>query len=95
MSIDEFIFQDGTIYHEIMHALGVIHEQERPDRDDHVFIDYDNMMDGAKSQFEKARRGSINYYGVPYDFSSLMHYGFTVSSSLLNITLPPHIPCFC
>ena len=35
----------GTCQHELLHALGTIHEQSRPDRNDHVTIVWDNIKE--------------------------------------------------
>lgn len=34
---------DGTIQHELLHVLGLLHEQARPDRDDFVEVVWENV----------------------------------------------------
>jgi len=36
----------STVQHEIMHALGIYHEQSRTDRDDYVTIELQNVNSG-------------------------------------------------
>jgi len=50
--------QNGCVYmkvvvHEILHVVGVKHEQCRPDRDEHITIDWSNIQDGGPSQYYK------------------------------------------
>jgi len=37
----------STVQHEIMHALGIYHEQSRTDRDDYVTIELQNVDSGC------------------------------------------------
>ena len=60
-----------TILHEIMHAIGFLHEQSREDRDDYVLVKYDNIDGNYQNQFLTY---SIQSLGYPYDKKSLMHY---------------------
>ena len=64
-------YNDRTIVHEFVHALGFHHEQNRPDRDDYVKINFENIIT-AKTNFQK-QKDSLTF-GVPYDGLSIMHY---------------------
>lgn len=61
----------GLIIHEIGHALGLIHEHKRSDRDKFVKIHFENIKPSARSQFEKE---SDTLNSVDYDYKSRMHY---------------------
>lgn len=65
----------GTVIHELMHAVGFYHEQNREDRDPHIYIARNNIRPGTENNFDKAPNGATSGYGVPYDFGSVMHYG--------------------
>ncbi|XP_050714123.1 protein SpAN-like [Eriocheir sinensis] len=67
----------GTVAHEIGHAIGFVHEQSRPDRDDYVVINYGNIQTGKEHNFNKYSTSVVTTYGIPYDYSSDMHYGST------------------
>ena len=64
----------GTILHEIGHALGLWHEQSRPDRDSYVTVYYQNIRESKEHNFQKKRDLYIDYQGTGYDYSSVMHY---------------------
>jgi len=64
----------GTIKHEMMHALGFIHTHQRPDRDDHLDVAWENMHEDEHPQFTKEDPREIETYGIPYDAQSIMHY---------------------
>ena len=42
-----------VVVHELLHIVGVKHEQCRPDRDDFITIDWSNIQDGGPSQYYK------------------------------------------
>ena len=65
----------GTVVHECLHSLGVLHEQSRCDRDSHVKIHYENIQAGFESNFDKFCDGFVDYYD--YDYGSIMHYPAT------------------
>ena len=62
------------VLHEIGHALGMWHEQSRPDRNQYVEILYQNVRPGLAPQFEAKRSSETNNHGEPYDYASVMHY---------------------
>ena len=77
-------FQEGIIIHELLHALGYIHMHNRPDRDKHVKVLWENIDQRFFREFDKVDEGTFNYYGTPYDYQSIMHYGpaaFTINGA--------------
>ena len=67
----------GTILHEICHALGMWHEQSRPDRDDYVRVLTENVEDELLYNFMKRNIFDVDSLGTPYDYGSVMHYDLT------------------
>ncbi len=64
----------GQIIHEIMHALGFVHEQNREDRDLHIQIHWQEIQPGMNTQFQKMPAAvSIPAAGY-FDFDSIMIY---------------------
>ncbi|XP_044008443.1 hatching enzyme 1.2-like isoform X3 [Aphidius gifuensis] len=64
----------GFIIHEVLHALGIFHEQSRADRDNFVNIHYENIIPGELVNFRKESLENTTY-SYEYDYHSIMHYG--------------------
>jgi len=72
----------GVIVHELMHALGFIHEHSRSDRDDYIRMNFENVTNEPKGS-EAWKRAVYNWSKFPeglemhdttYDYNSIMHY---------------------
>ncbi|XP_056089803.1 nephrosin isoform X1 [Rhinichthys klamathensis goyatoka] len=59
------------VQHELLHALGFHHEQNRSDRDKHIQILYQNIIPEQQHNFRKV---DTNNLATPYDYNSVMHY---------------------
>ncbi|CAL8386690.1 unnamed protein product [Boreogadus saida] len=79
----------GNVAHEILHALGFHHEHTRLDRNEHIQVIENNIQTGKDSNFDM-KDGKT--FGIPYDTSSIMHYGgrFFSKNGLPTITLLKH-----
>lgn len=77
VSLAQGCWRKGIVIHELGHALGVFHEQNRPDRDKHVTINWDNIEPANKFNFYKLKENQVNSFGTEYDYRSIMHYGTT------------------
>lgn len=64
----------GSVVHEICHAMGMWHEHTRPDRDKYVKINWDNIPEQNKHNYEARTYDNSLEFGT-YDYDSIMHYG--------------------
>ncbi|NIJ52974.1 M12 family metallopeptidase [Dyadobacter arcticus] len=65
----------GTIVHEIGHAIGLVHEQARADRDQYLTVHWENIEAGKEHNFEQYGSGVTFDGGKQLDFNSIMLYG--------------------
>ncbi|XP_034664524.1 low choriolytic enzyme [Drosophila subobscura] len=65
---------EGRIMHELMHAIGIYHEQSRADRDNFVKIHWENIVPRFRKNFKLISRKK-GKYAFDYDYNSVMHYG--------------------
>ncbi|XP_073711992.1 meprin A subunit beta isoform X4 [Misgurnus anguillicaudatus] len=84
----------GTVEHEVLHALGFWHEQSRYDRDDYVIIVWDQIEEGKEHNFNLYDETMSTDLGVPYDYSSVMHYSKTSFNKNREPTIITKIPEF-
>jgi hypothetical protein len=67
--------------HELGHALGLWHEQSRPDRNTYVTIHLENVETGKAHNFNVQPDWLAGTLSTTYDFSSMMHYDATAFST--------------
>jgi hypothetical protein len=74
----------GSVIHEIGHALGLIHEHSRHDRNNYIVIKWLNIKPNKWSQFYKR---SSQYMTANFDTNSIMLYP-SINSFAIDITKP-------
>ncbi len=89
INLNGYCNNPGIVAHEILHALGFWHEQQRSDRDEHVIVHFDNI--NCDEQYEMA---VTNDTGFDYDFGSIMHYGLKQCSATTAMTPLETIPSY-
>jgi hypothetical protein len=77
-----------VICHELMHSLGVYHEQQRSDRETYVTIATQNIQAGYENNF--VIRSNAAPHG-PFDFESIMLY----NDCSFSICCPAGSSCNC
>ena len=77
----------GDAIHEMMHALGFVHEQQRSDRDSYVTINA-NCTQLAFVSDIVFKYNTISF--GPYDYSSVMHYDRFADSNGCATIIPTH-----
>jgi hypothetical protein len=64
----------GHITHELGHALGLLHEHQRPDRDQFITIHWDKIISIYLHNFEIRDNPLLVEESHDYDYQSIMHY---------------------
>lgn len=77
MSLGEGCHRKGVVIHELLHALGMTHEHCRADRNEFIRINMENIKKDARIEY-RVWRGFVTK--EPYDYGSIMHYGFNFFS---------------
>lgn len=93
ISLGAGCYYNITVMHQIMHVLGFYHEHNRPDRDNHVKINWNNIEKGYHDKFNKRSIKDVDSRKVPYDLRSIMHcawnaFGWTLGDLTIETKDP-------
>lgn len=79
-------FNESTVLHELLHSLGIWHEQARVDRDSYISVNWSNIKESARNNFQVEGNSTIR---SAYDYCSIMQYptnAFAIDNTKPTIT---------
>ncbi|XP_064637498.1 cell death abnormality protein 1-like [Lineus longissimus] len=79
----------GLYWHEIGHAIGLVHEHQLPERNQYVKVNWGNVNPAFNSAFSTYTDSELERFGIPYDLSSIMHYEVKAFSQTGGQTIIP------
>jgi len=82
------------ILHELGHAIGLFHEQNRYDRDQYVTVQWEHIPDNYKFAFKKYEPSVMTDGGTAYDYQSIMHYDQYAFSKDDGLTIIARDPAY-
>jgi hypothetical protein len=81
------------VAHEVMHALGFVHEQNRADRDQFIEVKEDAIKEEFKNNFDLLPASMMKLSGLDqFDFESIMMYPPTMFAKSSAPTMVPKNP---
>uniref|UniRef100_A0A0N4Z8G2 Metalloendopeptidase n=1 Tax=Parastrongyloides trichosuri TaxID=131310 RepID=A0A0N4Z8G2_PARTI len=67
--------QKGTVQQLTAKMLGMINTNNRPDRDDYIYVNFSKVKKGKKGLYDKYNWSQVPLYeNVSYDYGSALHY---------------------
>lgn len=66
-------WNDNVIIHEVLHALGMLHQHQNLNRDKYVKVIKANILNQMRFAFKKYKNTVATNFNVGYDFDSIMH----------------------
>ncbi|MCX2584018.1 M12 family metallopeptidase [Pedobacter sp. MR22-3] len=82
----------STVIHEIGHAVGLMHEQTRADRDQFINVNYNNISSSWRSQYDiYSAHGIAGSENGTFDFNSIMLYRSYAPEVSLNGNTSPQM----
>uniref|UniRef100_A0A914VAY5 Metalloendopeptidase n=1 Tax=Plectus sambesii TaxID=2011161 RepID=A0A914VAY5_9BILA len=90
ISLGKGCLEKSVILHELMHAIGFLHEHQRSDRDHYVTILEENVEKSEhRANFPNYSSKVVTDLDAPYDYKSVMHYGKNAFSANGSDTIVP------
>ena len=77
------VLQEYIVLHELHHAMGGLHEQQRNRRKYFVKINWENIQSSYNDQYALSQNTKNNEV---YDYASILQYHLTVSDVLTIVT---------
>ncbi|KRY40343.1 Signal peptidase complex catalytic subunit SEC11C [Trichinella spiralis] len=75
---------EGIVSHQIGHALGLLHEHSRPDRDEHIIVNYEQTVSEHRDVISRLSSRVFEHFRSMYDPGSVMHMPPTVKNLMTN-----------
>lgn len=72
--------------------MGFHHQQSASNRDQYVKINWQNIAETFKINFDKYDSSQVTDFGLPYDYQSVMHYSRKAFSKNGKDTIEPLQP---
>ena len=88
LTLGEGCYNDVTIIHEFIHAIGFAHEHNRFDRDLYVNIKTENIKGSWLHAFNNLDKLKWLTFDTKYDGKSIMHYPAYSFAAAKEFSLP-------
>jgi len=76
----------GVIIHELLHTLGFEHEHQRRDQNEFIEVHFENIVENGREWYNITNHTLLQ---TPYDYGSIMHYGYWGFTEKGNKTFTP------